>query len=850
MPILKVYTRNISNDIEQTPAEVCTISEGYTFHRYLTEFVPAYTSECDLLFSLHVNGEHWPPVRWREILPQDAVCEAVREPQGAEVIIPLVIATISAAWSFYQMSKLEVPDTYNQSAPTSSSIYGANAQANSVRLMSPTTELLGRHLIVPDYLAAPHREYIAHEEWLHLFLRVTAGDCELKNSDIFIGDTQLTALGSDASFQVFAPGASVASQRAAEHWYSVDEVAGQGVELKGAMPVFTYDAPNVEGEYTYAWIVQADPKELKMGQYIVQENSLQYAGTVDWRQWFDDAGYSDTSLIGVVLAIWTGAQYEYFRCVDDAYTATFERVNSSTWEIDQTFSGFGAEGALLSGYYSIVQSSDDWGDWAGWFNCTPAGETTDKLRFNFLFPEGLCKLDNKNIPRTRAVTVTLEYRNGTGGTVLTRDYTFSEGTLNARAYTREFSVSAGAWQTRVRFKTITHNESTTKERLQWNGLASELSARSSYPEFTTLAVSIKGTHRLSQSASDKIRVIPTRKLPELQYSGGEYSLTSPVPTRNPVAAALHIATESNNPTSRIDLAELYRLQGIFASRQDYFDGVFDQATTSWEALKRVLAVGRSHPITEGGKIVPVRDEYREVESWFFSEDNVMSDFEFSAEFPTSGGTDIFDGAEVEYFNPETWKSDTILCTLPGESGANPKRLRAYGITDRNKAYRYGMGNLARERYRNLIIGAQASLEGTRVSYLDSVDVGWTIPGQSQTGVVLGKNGLTLRLSEPLTWQDEATHVIKLRTRYGKVSDAITVTPGANDQEVVLAVEPAFELVLTGREEPPLFMFGTSDKVSMRMLVKKSALSGTERAKITMMLDDVQAYQYDDATAPS
>jgi hypothetical protein len=850
MPILKVFTRNIHNDIDPAPAEICHIPDRYSFHQYLTEFVPAYTSECDFLFSLHVNGEHWEPIRWREILPQDAICEAVRAPQGAEVIIPLVIATLSAAWSFYQMSKLEVPDNYNSTAPTSSSIYGANAQANTVRLMSPTTELFGRHSIVPDYLSAPHREYIAQEEWLHLFLRVTAGECVLNNSDIFIGDTQLSTLGADASFSVFAPGASVVGERAAEHWYSVDEVAGQGVELKGALPVFSYQPPYTEGDYTYLWVVQPDTKQLKMGQYIVQESSLQYAGTVDWKSFFNDAGYSKTSLIGVVLSIWTGSQYEYFRCVDDAYTATFARVDSTTWEIDQSWSGFGTDGDIFTGFYSIVQSADDWGDWAGWFNCTPPGKTTDNLRFNFHFPQGLCELDNKNIPQTRSVTVTLEYRDGPSGTVLTRDYAFSEGTLNARGYTREFSVSNGAWQARVKFKTITHNASTTKELLYWNGMASELPTRSSYPEFTTLSVSIKGTHRLSQSASDKVRVIPTRKLPELQYTGGEYSMTAPVATRNPVAAALHILSESDNPDTRIDLAEFYRLQVLFDSRNDYFDGAFDQSTTSWQALKRVLAVGRTHPITEGGKVVPVRDEWRDDPAWFFTEDNVLSDFEFNAELPTSGGTDIFDGAEVEYMNPDTWKPDTILCTLPGETGHNPSRLRAYGVTDRNKAYQYGMGNLARDRYRDLIIGFQASLEGTRVSYLDAAEIGWTIPGQSQTGIVLGKDGLTLQLSEPLNWKEGETHVIKIRTREGKVSDAIEVTQGQTDQSVILASDVSFEMTLTGREEPPLFMFGVAEEVSLRMLIKKSALSGTERAKVTTMLDDVRAYQYDDAIAPS
>lgn len=846
MAILKVYTRNLSNEVEPKPAETCEIPDGYSFHQYLTEFVPAYDYDCDKLFSLHVDGDHWHPVRWREVLPADAVCEAVREPQGAEIIIPLVIATLSAAYTAYQMSKLDVPDNYNSTAPSSSSIYGANAQANTVRLMSPSTELMGFHQVVPDYLSAPWREYIGHEEWLHLFLRVTVGAATINSSDVVIGDTKLSALGSDASFQVLQPGASVSGIAGAEHWYTAKETEGNGVEIVPALPVFTYDSPFEVGQSTYVWNVQSNTKQLRMERYIVNsEGAMQYEGTVNWKSFFNSAGYSDTSLVGAVLILWTGSQYDYFRVVSEGDKPEFERVNVGTWDIDQSFSGFGSEGDLISGYYQIAQNATEAGDFAGWFNACPEGTTTDRLRLNFHMPEGICELDNKNVPRSHSVTVQVEYRNGSNGSVSTQSYTFSEGTLNARGYSREIAVSSGAWQVRCRVSSIGHNDASTKEAVFWNGLQAQLPSRSSYPEFTTLAVSIKGTHRLSQAASDKIKVKALRHVPMLQSVNGEISLTAPTPTRNPAAYAVYIAQQAKNPLSRLDLHELYRLQQLFDTRGDTFDGAFDQVSVAWQAMRRVMAVGLTELIVADGKIVPVRDELRDDPAWFISEDVALSDFDFNANMATSGGTDEYDGMEVEYMNPVTWKPDTVLCTLPGQTGTNPKRERAYGVTDRDRAYRRGMGILARERYRDLICSYQASLEGTRFSYLDAAELAWTLPGQSQTGVVLGKSGLTLTLSEPLTWKEGEAHVIKLRTRDGKVSEAYSVTKGATEYEAVLASDLTIDIVLTGREEPPVFMFGVADEISMRMLVKKSAISGTERAKVTLMLDSPEAYQYDD-----
>ena len=63
--------------------------------------------------------------------------------------------------------------------------------------------------------------------------------------------------------------------------------------------------------------------------------------------------------------------------------------------------------------------------------------------------------------------------------------------------------------------------------------------------------------------------------------------------------------------------------------------------------------------------------------------------------------DEFDSVEVEYMDSKTWKSSTVLCSLPGDLGTKPKKVRAFGITERREAWRYGMRKRREYKYRQI-----------------------------------------------------------------------------------------------------------------------------------------------------
>ena len=841
MPLIRVYSNKFSDEAEHNSAAI-----GSSFRDYLRLNVSGYNTDLDEsgLFSVSLNSCNLPPSDWDVLLVADDVIDVVIEPKGTVAIITTVIAVVTAVASMRMMNNLDIPDTYNSTTPDSSSIYSVNAQGNQPKLMAPAPVLFGTHKTYPDYICPSYRTYVAHEEWRYFMLSVCAHAAQINTADIRIGDTSVVDLGSDVDISVFQPSENVAGHPAHRNMYSVAEVDGAGVQINGVIPSFEWATPFIVDEYAYLWEVQSDTTKLNMNKYQVNEGGLSAAGTGDlpWRYWFDDAGYSDVSLVGVVLLLWTGVDYQYFRCIDDAETATFARVDPVTFEIDNAWTGFGTAGDLITGYYQTIPAAGDWGNVAGWFNCCPPGETTTKLEFDFHFPEGLAALDSKGIPREREVTILIEYRNGSGGTVISLEVVKSESTVNARAWTIPITVSDGAWQARVSITSTTHNKTLTKERMMWNGLRSELTTPSSY-SFTTIAVAIKGTQRLSSASSNKINCIATGMHPELQ---SDLTWSAPVATRSVAAAVGAITHAAGNTDEQINLGELYRIGQILNSRGDYFDGLFDKETTSWEAIKRVLAIGWAEPVVDFGQILPVRDSLKTDLGWQFGEQNITGKIKETIAMP-GGVNEKHDGVEVEYIDKTTYKSTTVLVTLDGDTGLMPEKIRIYGLASdtATRAIRHGLRHLRTKKYRNRSYQFSTEQDALECKLYDPAQLGWAMPHRSQTGEVKAVNGTLLRLSEPVEFTSGEAHTIIVSNPEGFATGPYTATETADPYEVTISPALTFTPEFNGRIEPPRYQFGTTARRSVPLLITKVTPQGQDACSVAGVVNDVRVYSDDD-----
>ena len=162
---IKVYP----NKLDPSLMEPCKCKVGSTLHEWLTENVPAYYESEEPLFTALINKQILLPANWKtyQFKASDDVSIIV-EPKEPATIAYAVIAVIAVGYAVYTAN--QIPDNYNSTTPDGSSIYDVNTQGNKPRLMGVIPESAGRHLIYPDYLTMPRREYINNEQWLYLML--------------------------------------------------------------------------------------------------------------------------------------------------------------------------------------------------------------------------------------------------------------------------------------------------------------------------------------------------------------------------------------------------------------------------------------------------------------------------------------------------------------------------------------------------------------------------------------------------------------------------------------------------------------------------------------------------------
>jgi len=752
-------------------------------------------------------------------------------PKEPVTIVMVTIAVLSAAAAIYYANQA-MPDTYNSTVPQGSPIYSVNAQGNQPRLMGVVPQLFGRHKMFPDYLNAPHKLFEDNEEYFYAFMAVSLGQVSLSVDDIYIGNTKVADFGDDVEVEIFEPGADVSGNRASENIYTSPEV--KDFELKGGA-VFDYS--------TTTWRARRALAANAFSKWEVAKS---------WGQWPDM-----NSSITQAMEIVDGPAgilgfYKLVRHYVDSSDGGTSHGASEFVAVDRYMNPIDKPSPFASlAAHEIFDMKmrrielDAHGDVVGPYAIAPQSVPTDKVFLNFSFPTGLAivNADSSRSPYTVQINVVLLFDDGSEQII---EYNFSGQTVDAVAFTREIAIDRNNIP-RISFYRYTYgwNDLTYRDECRLTSMSAVIDGKTSYADITTLAIKIRGNNALSSASENKINCVPERKLRHFNDAGQLVF----GPTKDIAAAALECWTSAGNDESTIDMDELWRLHQIWKSRGDEFNAVFDNATTVWDAQKRIFAVGFAEPTLDFGQLIPVRDEQRSNIEYMYTPQNTLpNSWKMSASFFDASEPD---GVEVEYMDGSggTWKSDTILCTLPGETGENPEKVRAFGITDRTKAYQFGMRKRSTMRYRRKQHKFSTEMDGLNSNYLSYDGLGIEAPSYSQTGELLGFSGRNLTLSEDVEFA-VGTHYITLRKPDGKASGPYVCTQGQESNEVVLGSDLDFAPVINGRQEPPFYMFGTADEWCEKILITDIVPSGTDRVNITAINDDDRVYLYDDAVAPS
>lgn len=451
----------------------------------------------------------------------------------------------------------------------------------------------------------------------------------------------------------------------------------------------------------------------------------------------------------------------------------------------------------------------------GGFVANASGTQVNALGIDFILPRGLYYFNGSGQLEEMSITFVVEARTiddngdptGSYTTLLTQTYTGR--TTTPQRYSERLDVSLDRYEVRVKRTDTKQTGSEYGHEIFWGGLRAYFPETRNFGDVTLIALRMRASNNLSAQASRKINVISTKKVPV--YDGADWSAP-----QASTSIAWAFADACRNTTygaglddAQIDLDALFELDAVWSSREDEFNGRFDQALNFWEAIGKIAQAGRAKAYIQGGIVRIVRDSAQTVPVCLFSAGNIVQNT-LSIDYLLPNA-DRADCVEVSYWDNTYFAPRRVTCVLDGGTSAKPAKLDYFGVTNRQQAYREGLYQAANNVYRRRVIKFSTEMEGFIPSIGDLIAINDDMPawGQFAEAVAYDATSKTLTLSEPLTWAS-GTHYVGLRHKNGSLATAITVTPGALDNQVVLATDPDFTIYTGAVDERTHVVFGAGE----------------------------------------
>ena len=480
----------------------------------------------------------------------------------------------------------------------------------------------------------------------------------------------------------------------------------------------------------------------------------------------------------------------------------------------------------------------------GPFILNPSETTVSKIGIDVAFQRGLYYANDNGSMSDKSVNWKVEARkiddedNALGEWFVLGQETFSSNSHNAIYKTYNYDVENARYEVRATRLDEKDTSSRAGHEIRWTSAKGFINAEHEYGNVTMIALKMQATNNLSQRSSRLLNCVVTRKLPQWTPEKG---WSEPVPT-NSIAWALADVLKAEYGAklddSRIDLDTLLYLDGIWHSRGDTFNAVFDSKLTVFEALSRIAKCGRAVAFLQGGIVRFVRDEPKTIPVALFSPRNIIKN-SLSIQY-IMPSEDTADSVTVEYFSDKTWKTTEITGVLPESTSENTATVELFGCTNKEQALREALYMAAANRYRRRIVSFMTELDGLIPTYGDLVAITHDMPSWGQGGEVIQKDGNKLTLSEPVTFSDNSVHYIALRKANGQLSGPYIVTSGNLENEVVLEETPDFEIYTGTSRERTHFAFGPADKwATMARIIGIKPRTNT--VEITAVIEDERVH---------
>ena len=488
---------------------------------------------------------------------------------------------------------------------------------------------------------------------------------------------------------------------------------------------------------------------------------------------------------------------------------TVSRINQSYGVITDWLE-FWAQGVPQTGLSFTLDdaSADMAGESAGPYRACPVGATSSIFEYDIVFPQGLGYLQDNGTFRNLTVQLEIAWRRaGSSDEWQTITRTFTEATNDELGYTYQLEVETpGNYE--FKLKNLSEDIDSTRalQEVRWTGLKSVISTKNKYDNVTVIIGRFRGSETLSELSSNQISTYWTRKLPDIHNPA---NITA---TRELAPAINYICNNSKYAgiidTNSLDLfADYWQACGI------KFDGTIDSVSTLLDVLRDALNVGFSAPVVRNNKLSFVRlheQEDGEPLAQVFSPQNMTKSPQITFNLPREDET-----AEIvtEYISPETYKTETIFCSLDEDGNKvissypnsdKQEKLKAFGVTRAEQAEAMGMRRLRYIKNTRITYTIETELDGLNCQYNDLVGLFLDENLSNITGRLTAADGTTIYTDMEIPEELNAG-IVYIRQKNGQSVGHVYSRINAHVLEIDAPIEwdPQFGVSI----EAPFFAIG-------------------------------------------
>lgn len=711
---------------------------------------------------------------------------------------------------------------------------------NKARPYERTYDICGRVQTIPNNLMTTYKVFDNAGRIIEYgYYDAGRGYLDIKAEDITDGDTKVQEI-TGTSVAVYAPYTSPNNTSSPQ--LLVGDTISQGLYI-------TIASNEVDGAVLKAQNgIRVNPSDT--GEISLQGTT----GIV--RDATGDSAFTEILSVGDV-AVFNLILVKDVANVSGNYTVTYV----DDFEVRVAVGGMLTEWQKLpSGFTRLTQGNEAWISPSNTYDKSLTDWTTlnrlpvERVVANIAAANGMYK-DNGSKLRA-SVTVELQYQlldgNGTPyGPVYSK-----QGTISGRSsdYTGVtiYADLPSASNVRVRARRVTNLdlafEGTVVDEVSYINLYGQIrDTTPNYGNRTTVHSARKQTPRAAEVKQPQLRMVVTEMV--YKYLGNGVFDSVRTPNTQAVQSLIRLARDPDVGALNLTTANMDKLLAVQSEIEGYFGsasaGEFcytfdDYKTTMQDIVTTIAEAIFCTPYRRGADILLDFERPRIGPEMVFTHRSKTTATEKWTR--TFNDAQVYDSLKFSYIDPDTNVKETI--SIPAEGGVNTETYDSKGIRNYRQAYWAAYRRYQKNLLKKVTVSFTATEEGIFAMPGRAVSVVKGSRMAPQDGYVIAVNGLTLTLSQPVTFTPGDDHSLILKKRDGGVQ-SVAVVPGSHDREVVMLSAPQ-EAIYTGNSALKTeFSFGNEARHNAQMILVSTVDPGDDRTvKITGINYEADFYKYD------